>query len=176
MIIAAFAIFTGLMMTMLIIGFITAAWQMSGTVTVFAYYGIKTITPSLFLLIAFLVSCLLSYALGTSFGVAGTVGIVFMTLARSGGVNPAITAGELMSGIFFGDRSSPVSSSANLVAGITKTDVLKNVKLMMKTGGLPLAATFILYAVLSIANPLKNPDVNVVHIPEFLTGRECLEN
>lgn len=76
---------------MCIIGFVTAAWRVSGTITVFVYYGMRIITPSLFLIIAFLLSCLLSYALGTSFGVAGTVGVIFMTLARSGGVDPVIT-------------------------------------------------------------------------------------
>ena len=97
---------------MLIIGLITAAWRISGTITVFVYYGMKVIVPPLFLIIAFLLSCLLSYALGTSFGVAGTVGVIFMALARSGGVDPLITAGVLMSGIYFGDRTSPASSTA----------------------------------------------------------------
>ena len=87
---------------MLIIGLITAAWRISGTITIFVYYGMKVIVPPLFLIIAFLLSCLLSYALGTSFGVAGTVGVIFMALARSGGVDPLITAGVLMSGIYFG--------------------------------------------------------------------------
>ena len=76
---------------MAIIGLITAVWRVSGTITIFIYYGIKFITPSLFLLIAFLLSCLLSYAIGTSFGVAGTVGVIFMALARSGGVDPILT-------------------------------------------------------------------------------------
>ena len=88
---------------MLIIGLITAAWRISGTITIFVYYGMKVIVPPLFLIIAFLLSCLLSYALGTSFGVAGTVGVIFMALARSGGVDPVITAGVLMS-----DRKSVV--------------------------------------------------------------------
>ena len=33
---------------MLIIGFITAAWRVSGTITVFVYYGMKVIVPPLF--------------------------------------------------------------------------------------------------------------------------------
>ena len=143
---------------MLIIGLITAAWRISGTITVFVYYGLKVIVPPLFLIIAFLLSCLLSYALGTSFGVAGTVGIIFMALARSGGVDPLITAGVLMSGIYFGDRGSPVSSSANMVAGITKTEILTNVRLMMKTGLLPLALTLAVYCVLSFLNPISHVD------------------
>ena len=143
---------------MLIIGLITAAWRISGTITIFVYYGMKVIVPPLFLIIAFLLSCLLSYALGTSFGVAGTVGVIFMALARSGGVDPLLTAGVLMSGIYFGDRASPVSSSANMVAGITKTEILTNVKLMMKTGILPLAITLAAYCVLSVLNPISHVD------------------
>ena len=143
---------------MLIIGFLTASWRVSGTVTIFVYYGMKIITPSLFLIIAFLLSCFLSYALGTSFGVAGTVGVIFMTLARSGGVDPILAAGTIMSGIYFGDRCSPVSSSANMVAAITKTDIFSNVKQMMKTGLLPLILATIIYIFVSIANPITHVD------------------
>lgn len=147
---------------MFIIGFITAAWRVSGTITVFVYYGMKIIIPPIFLLAAFLLSCLLSYALGTSFGVAGTLGVIFMALARSGGVNPVIAAGVIMSGIYFGDRASPVSSSANMVAGITGTDIIANVKLMMKTGALPLAITVIAYGIISFLNPISHVDEAVL--------------
>ncbi len=143
---------------MLIIGFLTASWRVSGTVTIFVYYGMKIITPPLFLIIAFLLACLLSYALGTSFGVAGTVGVIFMTLARSGGVDPILTAGVLMSGIYFGDRGSPVSSSANMVAAVTGTKILDNVKVMMHTAVIPLALTTIIYIVISIMNPITHVD------------------
>lgn len=70
----------------------------------------------------------MSYAIGTSFGIAGTVGVIFIALARSGGVDPVIAAGVIMSGVYFGDRCSPVSSSANMVAGITDTKIYDNGK------------------------------------------------
>lgn len=143
---------------MFIIGFITAVWRSSGTISFFVYYGIKIITPSLFLIITFLLCCLLSYALGTSFGVAGTVGVIFIALARTGGVNEIITAGVVMSGIYFGDRGSPVSSSAILVAAITHTDLIGNVKMMMKTGIVPLLIVLGIYSVLSVNNPIHTVD------------------
>ncbi|MDO4485959.1 MAG: Na+/H+ antiporter NhaC family protein [Bacillota bacterium] len=143
---------------MFVIGFLTAIWRVSGTITIFVYYGIRIITPPLFLIIAFLLSCLLSYALGTSFGVAGTVGVIFMTLARSGGVNPVLTAGVLMSGIYFGDRCSPVSSSANMVAAVTNTKIFDNVKMMMRTGLLPLIICTAVYIVVSVLNPITHVD------------------
>ena len=140
---------------MTFIGFLTAVWRCCGTITIFVYYGMNLITPSLFLLIAFLLCALLSYGIGTSFGVAATVGVILMTLARSGGVDPVITGGVIMSGVYFGDRGSPVSSSANMIAGVTKTDIFDNVKRMMKSGLLPLALTLIIYTVLSLTHPMK---------------------
>ncbi len=148
---------------MLIIGMLTAIWRMCGTVTIFVYYGMKIIQPDIFLIVTFLLCCLLSYAIGTSFGVAGTVGIIFMALARSGGVDPTITAGVIMSGIYFGDRCSPVSSSANMVAGITGTEIFSNVKVMLKTGALPFAIALVVYIAMSLMNPIGNVDETMVH-------------
>lgn len=141
---------------LMLIGLITALWRSAGTITFFVYYGIRIITPPMFILITFLLACLLSYALGTSFGVAGTVGVIFMALARSGGVNEIITAGAVMSGVYFGDRGSPASSSANLVAAVTGTRLYDNVKEMMKTVLLPLALSTVIYAILSVKNPITH--------------------
>ena len=147
---------------MLIIGMLTAAWRVSGTITIFVYYGMKVIIPPMFLIVTFLLCCILSYAIGPSFGVCGTVGILFMALARSGGVNPILTAGVIMSGIYFGDRCSPVSSSANMVAGITNTKIYDNVKIMIKTGALPFAISLVIYIILSITNPITSVDQSMV--------------
>ena len=149
-------------LVMLSIGFLTAAWRVCGTITVFVYYGMMVIVPPLFLLITYLLSSLLSYAIGTSFGVAGTLGVIFMALARSGGVNPVLTAGVLLSGIYFGDRGSPVSSSANMVAGVTKTEILPNVRLMMKSGLLPLLITVGIYTFLSVTHPISHVDPEII--------------
>ncbi len=147
---------------MLIIGVLTAVWRVSGTITVFVYYGMKIISPPIFLMVTFLLCCLLSYAIGTSFGVAGTVGVIFMALARSGGVDPLITAGVVMSGVYFGDRCSPVSSSANMVAGVTNTEIYDNVKIMIKTGALPFAISLSIYVALSLTNPITSVDQTMV--------------
>ncbi len=147
---------------MFMIGFITAIWRASGTITFFVYYGVKFVTPPLFVLLAFVMACLLSYILGTSFSVSGTLGVIFMALARSGGVDPLVVAGAIMSGIYFGDRCSPASSSAILVANVTKTDLMDNVKSMHKTGILPVGICIVLYAVLSVKNPLHQVDASIM--------------
>lgn len=143
---------------MFIIGFVTGIWRSSGTIAFFVYYGMKAITPHLFLIVAFLLTCLLSYALGTSFGVVATLGIIFISLARTGQVNETITAGVIMSGVYFGDRISPVSSSTTLVAEITHTDILNNVKNMLPYTWVPWLITFFIYFILSVKNPIQTID------------------
>ena len=146
---------------LIVIGVVTGVWRAAGTIVVFVCYGVQLIRPELFLLVAFGLAALLSFALGTSFGVAGTVGVIFMTLARSGGVNPIITGGVLLSGVFFGDRGSPVSSTAILVSALTKTDLIGNVKRMAKTGLIPFLLCLLFYTFLSLRNPLQAVDASV---------------
>ena len=140
------------------IGLLTGLWRSCGTIAFFIYHGIRVITPSLFILVAFLLTVLLSYALGTSFGVASTAGVVLMALARSGGVSEAVTAGVILSGIYFGDRGAPTSSCASLVAALTETDLYGNVSRMFQTAALPYALCLIAYTVLSFRNPIVTVD------------------
>ena len=142
----------------LMIGMVTGLWRSGGTISFFLYHGLKGIDPTWFVLMAFLLSAALSFALGTSYGVYGTAGVVLMTLARSGGVSLAVTAGAVVSGAYFGDRCSPMSSCANLVAACTGTKLYSNVKEMLKTALLPTALTIAFYAVLSVRNPITEVD------------------
>ena len=147
-----------LMAILLMIGMLTGSWRSAGSIVTFVYYGIQLIRPHLFLIVAFLLTCLMSYALGTSFGVAGTAGVIFMTLARSGNVDPNIAAGVLLSGIYFGDRTSPASSTAFTVASVTGSDLYENVRGMLRTGLIPWLICFAAYAFLSWKNPLTEVD------------------
>ncbi len=139
----------------LLIGAITAAWMASGTVPGIVYYGIQLMNPNYFILYAFLISVVVSFLLGTSFGTISTVGISFMMMAKSGNVDTAIVAGALIAGAYFGDRCSPMSSSAHLVANLTKTDLYINIKNMFKSAGMPLALSVIFYGILSFQQPLN---------------------
>lgn len=147
---------------LVLIGLLTALWRSSGTISFFVYYGISMITPSLFIVITFLITLILSFALGTSFGIAGTAGVLLMVLAQSGGVSEAVTAGAIMSGAYFGDRCSPASSSASLVAAVTFTDLYTNVKMMLLTGIIPTILTLGIYFILSILNPIENVNTDIL--------------
>ncbi len=144
------------------IGCLTALWRSSGTIAYLVYYGIQLITPHWFVLIAFLLSTALSIALGSSFGTVGTAGIVLMTLARSGNADLLLTAGAVLSGAFVGERCSPTSSAGLLVAAVTGMEHKNFIKECFRTGVLPFAVTFIIYAVLSWQNPIQQVDAAVV--------------
>lgn len=141
---------------LILIGAITAIWMASGTVPSVVYYGVKLVKPNLFILSAFLISCFISFLIGTSLGTAGTVGISLIVVARGGGVSIAATAGAIIAGAYFGDRCSPMSSSASLVAAITETDIYDNIKNMFKTSIVPFVISIIFYAVVSFKFPLHN--------------------
>ena len=145
-----------------LIGIITGLWRSGGTIAFAIVKGMELVTPNLFLLIAFLLSAALSYVLGTSFGVASTMGVILMALARSGGVDIAVTAGVILSGIYFGDRCSPASSAASLVAAVTETELYGNVRMMLRTGLLPTLVTVAVYTALSFAHPITAVDEGVL--------------
>lgn len=149
---------------MLCIGFLTASWRSGGTILFFVYYGVGFITPHIFILAAFLLCLILSYMLGTSFGTAGTMGVIIMTIAKASGVDPLMTAGAIMSGIYFGDRGSPASSSASLTALITDTELYGNVKMMYKTGLAALLLSIGFYGVLSYLNPMPSGNIEVLNL------------
>ena len=137
---------------MLLIGCLTSLWRQSGTIAYFTYYGVRLIPPQAFILAAFVLSALMSYALGTSFGVAATIGVILMTIARASGVSTVIAGGAILSGVYFGDRGSPAASSASLVANETGTDASQNFKCMMPSALLPLGLCVLIYAALSLWN------------------------
>ncbi|HAE42412.1 MAG TPA: sodium:proton antiporter, partial [Clostridiales bacterium] len=135
---------------LVLIGALTAIWMSAGTVPGIVYYGIQFMNPDLFILYAFLISSVVSLLLGTSLGTASTVGLALIVLAKGGNVDTNITAGAIIAGAYFGDRCSPMSSSAHLVANITGTHLYTNIRNMFKSSILPFALSVILYALISI--------------------------
>ena len=122
---------------MILIGCLTGLWRISGTISYFLTLGISAIPPGMFILSAFLLSSLMSYAIGTSFGVTATAGVVLISIARAGNVNLLLAGGAIISGVYVGDRGSPAASSASLMAALTKTDLTVNIRKMLKTGFWP---------------------------------------
>jgi NhaC family Na+:H+ antiporter len=141
---------------LILIGVITSIRMAFGTVPAIVYYGIKLLRPNMFILSSFLISCFVSFLIGTSLGTSATVGIALMVIARSGDVNLSATAGAIIAGAYFGDRCSPMSSSASLVSYLTDTNIYINIKNMFRTCIIHFGISVIFYAILSRVFPLHN--------------------
>ncbi len=154
----------GVVATLLVIGAVSASWRAGGTIAMFVHYGMDLITPHIFILLSFVLCCVFAYALGSCLGVAGTIGTILVTIARAGDASVLLTAGAVISGGFLGTRISPMSSSVNLTAMITGTDVYKNLK--PKSIAVPLIITTALYAVCSYAFPISAVDPEIEKLME----------
>ena len=142
---------------LLLIAALMSSWLAAGTVPALVYYGTQLSHPQYFILSAFVLTALVSTLIGTSFGVAGTMGLALMIMARSSGMpHLNLVAGAIIAGAYVGDRCSPLSSSAHLIAAITNTHIYQNLRPMLLTSLLPLLLTVMIYGVLSWFYPLAH--------------------
>ena len=127
------------------IGALTAIWRAGGTIPYIIYYASELILPQTFLLAAFILCGCISMLMGTSFGTAATMGVICMMMGKTMGISEVWTGGAILAGSFFGDRNSPMSTSALLVSELTETSIFNNVKLMIKSAILPFLLTVAVY-------------------------------
>jgi NhaC family Na+:H+ antiporter len=153
---------------LLLIGAVTGVWMAAGTVPALVYYGIQLLTPNYFIFFTFILTSFVSILLGTSFGTVSTIGVALMIMARGSEANLHLVAGAIVAGAYLGDRCSPMSSSANLIASITQTELYKNIKNMLATSWLPILVSGLFYLILSISNPIRIGDNSLIsEIPQF---------
>jgi len=153
---------------LLLIGIITAVWMASGTVPALVYYGTRWIAPQFFVLWAFLLTSIVSTLTGTSFGSVGTIGVALIVLAKSSGVALNPVAGAIMAGAFVGDRCSPMSSSAHLVASVTRTSLYANLRHMLASSLWPFSLSVLFYFILSFSHPAQAIQSSIVsELPEL---------
>lgn len=153
-----------ILLVFILIGIITALWRASGTIAFIVYMGSKLISPSILILLTFLLCSILSVLIGTSLGTAATMGVICASIGKTMGINPYYVGGAVLSGIYFGDRCSPMSTSALLIAELTKTNLYTNIKLMIKTSIIPFVMTCLFYLFLGFNSTVSNISVNVTEI------------
>ena len=153
-----------ILLVFILIGMITALWRVSGTIAFIVYMGSKLISPSILILLTFLLCAILSVLIGTSLGTAATMGVICASIGKAMGVNPYYIGGAVLSGIYFGDRCSPMSTSALLITELTKTDLYTNIKLMIKTSIIPFILTCLFYLFLGLKSTVSSVNIDVTEI------------
>ena len=153
-----------ILLVFIFIGMITALWRASGTIAFIVYMGSKLISPSILILITFLLCAMLSLLIGTSLGTAATIGVICFSIGKTMGINPYYIGGAVLSGIYFGDRCSPMSTSALLISELTKTNLYTNIKMMIKTSIIPFIVTCVFYLFLGFKSTISPVSVDVTEI------------
>lgn len=133
------------------IGLLTASWRASGTIAFLVTHAVPLVSSAWYLPSAFFLCAGMSFLTGSAFASASTMGFVVMMLGHALGVNSVWAGGAILSGVFFGDRSSPMSSSAMLVATMTDTSLYTNLRNMLRSAAVPFLLTAAGYAMLSLS-------------------------
>ena len=134
----------------ILIGVLIAAFIQSGTVGALIYYGIEFISPAIFLPTAIVLCIAMSIATGTSWGTAGTAGIVLIGIGDAMGIPLPVVAGAIVSGACFGDKMSPVSDTTVLAAMAAKTDLYAHIRSMAYTTFPTLALVLVISTFISM--------------------------
>jgi len=118
---------------LLIVGALIGTWLIGGIVPTMVYYGIKLISPSVFLLVACLVCSVVSLAIGSSWSTMGTVGVALLGIGTALAFPPPLVCGAIISGAYFGDKMSPLSDTTNLAPAVAGTDLFTHIRHMFYT-------------------------------------------
>ena len=158
-----------ILLTFLLIGVLTALWRAAGTIPMIVAWAGGLIRPAFFLPACFLLCCGVSLLTGTSFGTAATIGVICAAMGASMGVDVRLTGGAVLAGAFFGDRCSPVSTSALLVSELTKTDIYNNIRHMLRTALVPFLLSAAVYFALGFFSGSAGapPDLRTTFSAEF---------
>jgi NhaC family Na+:H+ antiporter len=135
----------GAIFILLAVGSLIGTWALSGTLVAMVYYGLQLLSPNYFYLTTAVICAVVSTSIGSSWTVVSTVGIGLMGISHNMGLDPAITAGAVISGAYFGDKSSPLSDSANLAAAAAGVDLYTHVRATFVTSLLAFPAALAVF-------------------------------
>ena len=114
------------------------------------YYGLELLSPSWFYAAACVICAILALATGSSWTVAGTLGVALIGVASGLGLSLPIAAGAVISGAYFGDKMSPLSDTTNLAPAVVGTDLFTHIRHMLWTTGPSFVIALVLYAVIGL--------------------------
>jgi len=153
---------------LMIIGTIIGTWILAGVVPTMVYYGLKIISPGIFLVATTLIAAVVSIATGSSWTTAGTVGIALIGVGQGLGIPLPIVAGAIISGAYFGDKMSPLSDTTNLAPAMAGANLFDHIRHMAFTTGPSLIIALVLYGIIGIKYAGNN--IDTAAIDAILTG------
>ena len=159
---------------LIIVGVLIGVWINAGVVPAMVYYGLKILHPAIFFIATVLICSITSLATGTSWGTMGTMGVAFMGIGFGLNMSPAMTAGAILSGAYFGDKMSPLSDTTNLAPAMAGTDVMSHVKAMLLPTAVTYGITLVAFGVLG-AMQYHGGDADLSRVTEFASALNAAE-
>ena len=141
---------------LLMIGALTGSWMISGVVPAMIYYGLKLIHPSVFLVITFILTSVVSLMAGSSWTTVGTIGVAMLSAGQILGIPAPWLAGAIISGSYFGDKLSPLSDTTNLAAAVAGVDLYTHIKYMMITVTPAFLISLVIYLIAGLLMPVSS--------------------
>ena len=135
-----------------LIGAISGTWTMSGIVPTFIYYGVKIISPKIFLLTACVICALVSVMVGSSWTTIATIGVALLGIGKAEGFSDGVIAGAIISGAYFGDKISPLSDTTVLASSMSKVPMFTHIRYLMYTTVPSIVITLIIFLILGLSH------------------------
>ena len=154
-----------------LIGALAGTWLLSGIVPAMIYYGLKVLSPEIFLFAACFISAIVSVATGSSWTTVATVGIALLGIGKALGFEEGIIAGAIISGAYFGDKMSPLSDTTNLAPAMAGTDLFTHIRYMAKTTTPSMIITLILFVIIGLNYETAGSVDDVKAISEVISSR-----
>ena len=140
----------GAVLILLSVGGLIGTWLLAGTVPSLIYYGLEILSPQWFYVAACVICAIAALSTGSSWTVAGTLGVALIGVAMGLGLSPAIAAGAIISGAYFGDKMSPLSDTTNLAPAVAGTDLFTHIRHMAWTTGPSFGIALVLFTALGL--------------------------
>jgi NhaC family Na+:H+ antiporter len=132
------------------VGLLIGSWILGGTVPTMIYYSLLILDPAIFYVATCIICALIALSIGSSWTVAGTVGIALIGAAGGMGLSVEITAGAIISGTYFGDKMSPLSETTNLAPAVAGTDLFTHIGHMVWTTLPSISISLILFTIIGL--------------------------
>lgn len=116
-----------------------------------------------------LVCSIVGVATGSSWTVAGTIGIAMIGIGAGMGIPAGLTAGAVVSGAYFGDKMSPFSDTTNLAPAAAGTTLFAHIRHMSYTTGVSYIIAAVLYIIINFRY-VSSADAVGESINEVLTA------
>jgi NhaC family Na+:H+ antiporter len=140
----------GALLILLAVGALIGTWLMAGVVPTLIYYGLEILNPNFFYVATCLICAIGALATGSSWTVAGTLGVALIGVALGMSLSPEITAGAIVSGAYFGDKMSPLSDTTNLAPAVVNTDVFTHIRHMVWTTAPSFISALVIFTVIGL--------------------------